>query len=121
MFNNNIKSNESKQIEEKLYKKNSVNMEKTNNDIKSNKNEENKNNEINLIKRNSKQLSNNQKIYGEKATIKRNKIIKKGEEDGFIIYPNPDLGIVKALKENTSRTKLLEKLPMKLEYSQTIF
>ena len=77
MFNNNIKSNESKQIEEKLYKKNSVNMEKTNNDIKSNKNEENKNNEINLIKRNSKQLSNNQKIYGEKATIKRNKIIKK--------------------------------------------
>ena len=46
---------------------------------------------------------------------------EKGEEDGFIIYPNPDLGIVKALKENTSRTKLLEKLPMKLEYSQTIF
>ena len=46
---------------------------------------------------------------------------EKGEEDGFIIYPNPDLGIVIALKENTSRTKLLEKLPMKLEYSQTIF
>ena len=46
---------------------------------------------------------------------------EKGEEDGFIIYPNLDLGIVKALKENTSRTKLLEKLPMKLEYSQTIF
>lgn len=46
---------------------------------------------------------------------------EKGEEDGFIIYPNPDLGIVKALKENTLRTKLLEKLPMKLEYSQMIF
>ena len=46
---------------------------------------------------------------------------EKGEEDGFVIYPDPDKEIVKALKENTSRTKLWEELPMKLEYNEEEF
>ena len=46
---------------------------------------------------------------------------EKGEEDGFVIYPDPDKEIIRALKENSSRTRLWEDLPMKLEYDKEEF
>ncbi|MBD5424462.1 MAG: transglutaminase domain-containing protein, partial [Allobaculum sp.] len=43
---------------------------------------------------------------------------EKGEIDGLIIYPNPDLEILKKLKTNETRTELWKNLPIKLEYQK---
>ncbi len=40
----------------------------------------------------------------------------KGEEDCLVVYPEPDEEILKALKENRTRTELWENLPTKLAY-----
>lgn len=39
-----------------------------------------------------------------------------GEEDNFIIYPDPDTNILKNLRENKTRTVLWNNLPNKLDY-----
>ena len=39
-----------------------------------------------------------------------------GEEDNFIIYPDPDTNILKNLRENKTRTILWNNLPNKLDY-----
>ena len=41
----------------------------------------------------------------------------KGEQDGYIVYPEPDREIVKALTSGKTRTELWNELPMKLEYN----
>ena len=41
---------------------------------------------------------------------------EKGEADNFVIYPDPDTEVVKALKEYESREELWMHLPMKLGY-----
>ena len=43
---------------------------------------------------------------------------EKGEIDGLIIYPNPDLEILKNLKTNESRIDLGKNLPIELEYQK---
>ena len=43
---------------------------------------------------------------------------EKGEIDGLIIYPNPDLEILKKLKTNETRPELWKNLPIKLEYQK---
>ena len=40
----------------------------------------------------------------------------KGEEDDFVVYPEPDVEIVRALRVNRTRTELWENLPTKLAY-----
>ena len=40
----------------------------------------------------------------------------KNEEDGFIIYPDPDKKILEVLKNNKSRTELWNNLPTELDY-----
>lgn len=41
---------------------------------------------------------------------------EKGEEDGFIIYPDPDKKILDVLRNNKSRTELWNNLPTELNY-----
>ncbi|MDE5758980.1 MAG: hypothetical protein K2H85_10280 [Allobaculum sp.] len=43
---------------------------------------------------------------------------EKGEIDGLIIYPNPDLEILKKLKTNESRIDLWKNLSTELEYQK---
>lgn len=40
-----------------------------------------------------------------------------GEEDGFVIYPNPDAKIVEKLRNNNTRTALWDDLPTELAYN----
>ena len=42
-----------------------------------------------------------------------------GEEDNFIIYPDPDTNILKNLRENKTRTVLWNNLPNKLDYLES--
>lgn len=41
---------------------------------------------------------------------------EKGEEDGFIVYPDPDLKIVEKLKKYKTRKQLWKDLPTELAY-----
>lgn len=41
---------------------------------------------------------------------------EKGEEDGFIVYPDPDRKILENLRTNKTRTQLWKNLPAELEY-----
>ena len=41
---------------------------------------------------------------------------EKGEEDGFVIYPDPDIKILEKFRSNKTRTELWEDLPTELEY-----
>lgn len=41
---------------------------------------------------------------------------EKGEEDGFIIYPNPDKKILEKFKKHKTRTQLWDDLPTELGY-----
>lgn len=42
---------------------------------------------------------------------------EKGEEDGFVIYPNPDVKILEKFKNNKTRTELWDDLPTELGYN----
>lgn len=42
---------------------------------------------------------------------------EKGEEDGLIIYPDPDLKILEKLRNNKTRTELWDDLPTELSYN----
>ncbi len=42
---------------------------------------------------------------------------EKGEEEGFIIYPNPDKKVLKCLKNYKTRTELWGDLPTELDYN----
>ena len=42
---------------------------------------------------------------------------EKGEKDGFIIYPDPDVKIIEKLNNNKTRTELWYNLPDKLGYT----
>ncbi len=44
---------------------------------------------------------------------------EKGEEDGLIIYPDPDTKILEKLRNNKTRTELFDDLPTELAYKQT--
>lgn len=41
---------------------------------------------------------------------------EKGEEDGFVIYPSPDIKILEKFKNNKTRTELWDDLPTELGY-----
>ena len=41
-----------------------------------------------------------------------------GEEDGLLIYPDPDQNIVKTMQESKTRTELWDKLPAELDYKK---
>lgn len=41
---------------------------------------------------------------------------EKGEEDDFVVYPEPDEEILKTMRESKTRTELWENLPTKLAY-----
>lgn len=41
---------------------------------------------------------------------------EKGEEDGFVIYPDPDIKILQKFKNNKTRTGLWDDLPTELGY-----
>lgn len=41
---------------------------------------------------------------------------EKGEEDGFVIYPDPDIKILEKFKNNKTRTELWDDLPTELGY-----
>lgn len=41
---------------------------------------------------------------------------EKGEEDGFVIYPDPDIKILEKFKNNKTRTELWDDLPTELDY-----
>ena len=41
---------------------------------------------------------------------------EKGEEDGFIIYPNPDQKVLERLRKYKTRTELWDDLPTDLDY-----
>ena len=43
----------------------------------------------------------------------------KGEEDDFVVYPEPDAEVLRALRESGTRTKLWENLPTKLAYHRS--
>lgn len=43
---------------------------------------------------------------------------EKGEEDGFIVYPDPDLKIVEKFRKYKTRTQLWENLPTELAYNE---
>ena len=43
--------------------------------------------------------------------------VEKGEEDGFVIYPDPDVKVLEKFKNNKTRTELWDDLPMKLGYN----
>lgn len=42
---------------------------------------------------------------------------EKGEEDGFVIYPDPDIKILEKFKNNKTRTELWDDLPTELDYN----
>ena len=42
--------------------------------------------------------------------------LEKGEEDGFTVYPNPDMKILEKLREHKTRTELWNDLPTELLY-----
>jgi len=44
---------------------------------------------------------------------------EKGEEDSFVVYPEPDESIIKALRENRTRTELWQNLPTELTYTMS--
>lgn len=44
--------------------------------------------------------------------------LEKGEMDGFVVYPNPDLEVLKKLNASQTRTELWKNLPTELEYNQ---
>ena len=41
---------------------------------------------------------------------------EKGEEDGFVIYPDPDIKILEKFRNNKTRTELWDDLPTELGY-----
>lgn len=41
---------------------------------------------------------------------------ERGEEDGFVIYPDPDTKILEKFKNNKTRTELWDDLPTELDY-----
>lgn len=41
---------------------------------------------------------------------------EKGEEDSFVVYPEPDAEVLRVLRENRTRTELWDDLPTKLAY-----
>ena len=41
---------------------------------------------------------------------------EKGEEDGFVIYPAPDIKVLEKFKNNKTRTELWDDLPTELGY-----
>lgn len=41
-----------------------------------------------------------------------------GEEDSYMIYPNPDMKVLEKLQKNKTRTELWNHLPMELEYNK---
>lgn len=43
---------------------------------------------------------------------------EKGEEDGFVVYPKPDLKILEKLRVNKTRTELFGNLPTELGYNE---
>lgn len=43
--------------------------------------------------------------------------LEKGEEDGFTVYPNPDMKILEKLREHKTRTELWNDLPTDLLYN----
>ncbi len=43
--------------------------------------------------------------------------IELGEEDGFTVYPNPDVKILEKLRNNKTRTELWDDLPTELGYN----
>ena len=43
--------------------------------------------------------------------------LEKGEEDGFTVYPNPDMKILEKLREHKTRTELWNDLPTELLYN----
>lgn len=43
--------------------------------------------------------------------------LEKGEEDGFTVYPNPDMKILEKLTEHKTRTELWNDLPTELLYN----
>lgn len=43
--------------------------------------------------------------------------VEKGEEDGFVVYHNPDKKILEKLRNNKTRTELWDDLPTELEYN----
>ena len=43
--------------------------------------------------------------------------VEKGEEDGFVIYPDPDVKVLEKFKNNKTRTELWDDLPMELGYN----
>ena len=43
--------------------------------------------------------------------------LEKGEEDGFTVYPNPDMKILEKLREHKTRTELRNDLPTELLYN----
>lgn len=45
----------------------------------------------------------------------------KGEEDGIIVYPNPDALVVNTMRQYTSRAQLWRHLPAELEYNRDVF
>ncbi len=44
---------------------------------------------------------------------------EKGEEDGFVVYPEPDVEVLRVLRENRTRTELWNDLPTKLAYKMS--
>lgn len=58
----------------------------------------------------------------ERFTLEDNALVRpvrpeKGEEDGFTVYPDPDLNILAKLKKNKTRKELWDDLPTVLAYS----
>lgn len=43
---------------------------------------------------------------------------KMGEEDSFIVYPDPDIKVLEKLRKNKTRTELWENLPTELAYAK---
>lgn len=41
-----------------------------------------------------------------------------GEEDNYIVYPNPDVKILEKLRSNKTRTELFNDLPIELDYNK---
>ena len=44
--------------------------------------------------------------------------LEKGEEDNFIVYPNPDENVLKSMRVGKSRSELWENLPTELAYHE---
>ena len=43
---------------------------------------------------------------------------KMGEEDSFIVYPDPDIKVLEKMRKNKTRTELWENLPTELAYAK---